>query len=187
MAENNNTLARPYARALFELARGRNALADWSAALALAAQVAGDEAIAPMINNPNVSDTRLLGLLQSVMQGIDGAELFAESSNEGSNFLRLLIENDRLGVLSEISTHFDELKDAEQNTVDVTITTASAMSNVQQNEITDALAKKLGRTISVTTAIDEDLIGGAVVRAGDFVIDGSVRSQLNKLSTSLGK
>jgi F-type H+-transporting ATPase subunit delta len=104
----------------------------------------------------------------------------------GTNLLRLLVENDRVEVLPEIAEHFEDMKADLENTVEVTVTAASPMSDELAGEIRQALHKKLGREVILSTAVDEELIGGAVIRAGDFVIDGSIRSRLEKLANVLG-
>ena len=90
-------------------------------------------------------------------------------------------------MLPEISAAFESLKAQVENVVDVSVTSAAAISEAEQKQIADALTARLGRDINMTTAVDADLIGGAIIRAGDFVIDGSVRSQLSKLATTLSK
>ena len=111
--------------------------------------------------------------------------MFAGSSEHGTNFLKLLLEYGRVSVLPEISDHFETLKADVDNSVDVTITSATAMSAAQQDEMVAALKARFGREINLSTEIDETLIGGAVIRAGDVVIDGSLRSRLNGLANAL--
>ncbi len=183
---DKHTLARPYAQAIFDLAQSGNALGDWSGALQAAGLVVDDPSIARLIDNPKVSDKRLVELLQSIFADIPAAKSLAGGS-DGTNLLRLLIENDRLGVLPEIAERFEALKSAAENIVEVTITTASPIDDAQKQTIVSALQARLGNKINATTATDEDLIGGAIIRAGDFVIDGSVRAQLDRLSASLAK
>ena len=99
--------------------------------------------------------------------------------------LKLLLEYGRVNALPEIADHFDALKAEVENTVDVTVTSAVPMSAEQQQAVKTALQARLGRNVSLSTEIDESLIGGAVIRAGDVVIDGSVRSRLNGLANAL--
>lgn len=186
MAEQH-TLARPYASALFELAQSGDSLDTWSAALEAMAQVADDHSIELLAGNPAVTDASILGLLRDIASDIPAAAPFAKAGGDGENLLHLLIENGRLSVLPAIAERFKALKDAAQSTVDVVITTAAKMSAAEQGEIATALKQRLGSSVNIATTIDEDLIGGAVIRAGDFVIDGSVRAQLNRLSSSLAK
>ena len=102
-----------------------------------------------------------------------------------TNFLKLLLEYGRVDVLPEISDRFDALKADVENTVDVTVTSATELSSAQVTEIESALKSRLGRDVILSTVIDENLIGGAVIRAGDVVIDGSVRARLEGLSNAL--
>lgn len=184
---DDNTVARPYAEAIFEIARAEGKLAEWSAALEAAGLVAADDAIHGVIDDPRLSDAELLRLLQSVLGGIPEAAPLAATSGEGANFLRLLIENGRVAVLPEIHEAYERLKAEVENVVDVSVTTAAAIDEAEAKQIADALTRRLGREINMTTDVDADLIGGAIIRAGDFVIDGSVRSQLDKLATTLSK
>lgn len=183
---DQTTLARPYAQALFELASADGALADWSAALDAAGTLVALPEVAELVGDPSISEARLLEMLQSLLGELPPATPLT-GDGHGRNFLKLLIANDRVGLLPEIAERFQALKLQAENTVDVTITTAAAMDDSQENQITQALRARLGRDINVTTAINEDLIGGAVIRAGDFVIDGSVRTKLTKMSALLSK
>lgn len=179
-----HTVARPYAQAVFELAQGSGYLELWSGALSAAADLAANEEVAAIIGDPRRSDAEQVSFLADLLERLGQAQTFGDDG-AGRNFLHLLVENDRVSVLPEISEHFETLKAETENTVDVTVTAASEMSETELDNIRKALADKLGRRINISTAIDRDLIGGAVIRAGDFVIDGSVRSRLAKLATAL--
>jgi F-type H+-transporting ATPase subunit delta len=113
------------------------------------------------------------------------ASILAGGDTRGTNFLKLLVEYERVFVLPEIAEHFEALKANVENTIDVTVTSAAPLSAAQQKTIVNALSKRLGREINLATEIDENLIGGAVVSAGDVVIDGSLRSRLEGLSNAL--
>jgi F-type H+-transporting ATPase subunit delta len=97
----------------------------------------------------------------------------------------LLIDYGRVSVVPEIAEHFDALKAAVENTVDVTVTSAAKMSAAQEKTVVAALQERLGRDVNLFTEIDENLIGGAVIRAGDVVIDGSLRARLEGLANAL--
>ena len=101
--------------------------------------------------------------------------------------MKLLLENRRAAVMPEISTHFEALKAKVENSVDATVTSATKLSDSQVDEIRAALKARLGRDVRIETEIDENLIGGAVIRAGDVVIDGSLRARLEGLATALIK
>jgi F-type H+-transporting ATPase subunit delta len=183
---DNNTIARPYAEAAFEIANDNGELGAWSAALEMAGAMLADGQVATFLANPSLSADQRLEFLRDLFKaaGKDGA-LFAGKDDKGSNFLKLLLEYGRVNVLPEISGHFEALKADVENTVDVIITSAAPMSEAQENLIAKALKKRLGRDVRIETKIDESLIGGAVIRAGDVVIDGSLRARLSSLSNAL--
>lgn len=177
------TVARPYARALFELARESQALDGWSAALATAAAVVGDPAARRYLGQPGLGDDERAAFVTSLAADVPGAELLG--SDAGKNLLRLLAENERLGALPEIAAQFDALKSQAENKVKVIVTTASPVDDALKAKIAEGLRKKLGRDVEIELALDPALIGGAVIRAEDMVIDGSVRSRLQQLAASL--
>lgn len=183
---DNNTIARPYAQAAFEVASESGDLAGWSQALNTARDLLADGQVAGFLTNPGLNDEQRLEFLAGLFGAVDGdASILSGGDARGTNFLKLLLENGRVPVLPEIAGHFDVLKAAVENTVDVTITSAAAISETQQREIAEALKKRLGRDVRIEIQIDETLIGGAVIRAGDVVIDGSLRSRLDGLSNVL--
>ncbi len=183
---DNNTIARPYAQAAFDVAREVGALQELSESLNAAKDLIADGQVSKFLANPALDDDQRLAFLQGLFANAVGASsAFAGTSAHGSNFLKLLLEYDRVGVLPEIAEHFDALKAGVENTVDVTITSASAISAAQQAHIVAALKARFGRDVNVATEIDESLIGGAVIRAGDVVIDGSLRSRLTGLANAL--
>ena len=111
--------------------------------------------------------------------------MFAGSNDHGNNLMKLLLENGRVNVLPEIAEQFEVLKAQIENSVDVVVTSASELSAEQQKAMAEALEKRLGRSINLETEIDENLIGGAVIKAGDVVIDGSLRARLDGLATAV--
>ncbi len=168
------TLARPYARAAFAIARDAGALPAWSDALAFAARVAADPAVAALLGNP--------GLIQA-----DATTLLAPEGADAmfGNFLSLLFENRRLSLLPEISGMFDELRFEAERMVKAKVTSAVALPAAELETIKAALKKRFGRDVEVETAVDESLIGGAVIDAGDVVIDGSLKGKLGRLQAAL--
>ena len=168
------TLARPYARAAFAIARDANALPAWSDALAFAARVAADPSVAALLGNPGLTQADATTLLAP-----DGADaLFG-------NFLGLLFENRRLSLLPEITGQFDELRFEAERVVKAKVTSAVALPAAELATIKAALAKRFGREVEVETSVDESLIGGAVIDAGDVVIDGSLKGKLGRLQAAL--
>lgn len=183
---DNNTVARPYARAIFDVADGAGALAEWSETLAIAGQLLADRGLVEYLGNPEFNDGQRLEFLTGLFEK-SGSRLLAGADKKGTNFLKLLLENGRVAVLPEISEHFEALKAKVENSVDAVITSAVALDKDQQQTISSALNKRLGRDVRITTEIDETLIGGAVIRAGDVVIDGSLRARLEGLANALTK
>ena len=183
---DNNTIARPYAQAIFELANESGELATWSEALAAAAQLLADGQVVAYLGNPEFSNEQRLEFLTGLFADA-GAKTLAGEDSRGTNFLKLLLEYRRAAVLPEIAEHFEALKAEIENIVEVTVTSASPISEKQQDTISKALRERLGRDVTIETEIDENLIGGAVIRAGDVVIDGSLRARLEGLATALTK
>ena len=183
---DKHTIARPYARACFDLAREEDAVEALSASLGTAKDLMRDGQIAKFLGNPALNDEERLAFLHELFATADGeSSVFAGRSVHGTNFLKLLLEYGRVSVLPEIADHFDALKAEIENTVDVTVTSAVPLSAEQQASVTAALKDRLGRNVNLSTDIDENLIGGAVIRAGDVVIDGSLRARLESLSNAL--
>jgi F-type H+-transporting ATPase subunit delta len=174
---DKSTIARPYARAAFEEASAGKRLEPWSAALHVAAAVVADARVAALLGNPHVTPDELAALVS----GIAAAKL----GEQGGNFVRTLAANRRLAVLPEIATRFDELKDAAEGVADVTITSAAPLDARQRQALSAALERRLERTVRLHCATDAALIGGAVVRSGDLVIDGSLRTRLERIAYEL--
>jgi F-type H+-transporting ATPase subunit delta len=168
------TLARPYARAAFGLARDAGAFAPWSDALGFAARVGVDPQAAALLGHPALGRDDAVALLAA-----DGApQAFRD-------FLALLADNRRLPLLPEIAGLYEELRAEAEHVVKAKVTSASALPAAELDGIKAALRKRFGREVEVETAVDESLIGGAVIAAGDTVIDGSLRGKLARLQASL--
>lgn len=183
---DNHTIARPYAEAVFELARGAGALDAWSESLNVASAVMADGRVEKFLTNPSLTDEQRLDFLTGLIRTAGGGNGVLDGDlKEGRNFLKLLLEYGRVEVLPEIAEHFEALKAEVENTVDVTVTSAVVLDEEQKNSISRALKDRLGREVRLETQLDESLIGGAVIRAGDIVIDGSLRSRLQSLSNAL--
>ena len=170
------TLARPYARAAFAIAKESGALPAWSDALVFAARVAADPQVAALLGNPKLTQADAATLLAA-----DGAgEAFG-------NFLGLLFDNRRLALLPEISGMYDALRFEAERVVKAKVTSAAALPAAELETIKAALRKRFGREVEVESAIDASLIGGAVIDAGDVVIDGSIRGKLGRLQSALSQ
>lgn len=171
------TLARPYAKAAFQYAVENNQLGEWSTMLAFAAQAVKDSRVAAILENP-----RLTAEQKAESFAVVCADKLSDSSK---HFVYLLSENKRLPLLPEISTLFEAYKAEQEKTVEVTVLTAFDLADSEINALSGALKSRLGRKISLQTEIDKSLIGGTIVRAGDLVIDASVRGKLAKLAETL--
>jgi F-type H+-transporting ATPase subunit delta len=183
---DSHTIARPYAEAAFELAREAGSLDAWSKALNVASDVMADGEVAKFLANPSLTDDGRLEFLTGLIDAVGGADnILAGQAKEGRNFLKLLLEYGRIAVLPEIAEHFDAQKAQVENTIDVTVTSATRLDDAQKKVIAEALGKRLKRNVRLEAELDESLIGGAVIRAGDIVIDGSLRSRLLSLSNAL--
>jgi F-type H+-transporting ATPase subunit delta len=171
------TIARPYAKAAFEYAREANAFAAWSQGLQSAALIVADPSVAPLTKSPQWPAANLVSLITDVA----GTKLDAGMQN----FVRVLAENRRLLLLPEISAHYEELRAAVENTLDVEVISAVTLSDAQADKLKQALSTRLKRTVRMQNSVDSTLLGGAVVRAGDLVIDGSLKGRLERLATDL--
>jgi len=171
------TLARPYAKAAFAEAVEQNALVQWSDMLSIATQFAADESVAKVLVHPSLTAEQQVTALTDLC----GDKL----SQAGKNFLMILGENKRLTLLPEIVEAFEELKAAQEHAIDVTVTSAFELTDAQQETLSLALKNKLQCDVRLTGEVDLSLVGGAIIRAGDLVIDGSVRGKLAKLAEAM--
>lgn len=181
MAENPG-IARPYAEAAFSLARDAGQLTGWSDTLHVAGHAVSDRTLACMIDAPGTDDAAVAAIIADVCKQAVTAPV---DENQVLNLLRLLAENGRLPALPEIATRFDKLKTDIENSVDVVLSAAAPVDDVQQAKIIEALKKRFDRDINLHFKLDETLIGGARLQADDLVIDGSIRTGLEKLSSTL--
>jgi F-type H+-transporting ATPase subunit delta len=171
------TIARPYARAAFEHAVGAGQLAAWGEVLERASLVLADARVQPLIGNPHVPRAELVAFV---------VELAGAGGNEqAGNFFRLLADNGRLALLPQIAAQYAALRAEVENTVDVTVTSAMPLTAEQSAKLTEALTRRLRRTVRLAATVDPALIGGAIVRAGDFVVDGSLRGRVERLGNTM--
>ncbi|MFZ5656394.1 MAG: F0F1 ATP synthase subunit delta [Pseudomonadota bacterium] len=168
------TLARPYARAAFNAARDEGRLQAWSDALAFAARVAADPQAQAVLKHPQLSADKAAQLLS-----VEGADTAV------ARFFRMLADNRRLELLPEIAGLFEQLRADAERVVKARVTSAAQLGDADLAAIRDGLRRRFGREVELETAIDASLIGGAVIDAGDVVIDGSVRGKLERLQSAL--
>tara|TARA_B110000503_G_scaffold139228_1_gene227155 strand:- start:1574 stop:2110 length:537 start_codon:yes stop_codon:yes gene_type:complete len=172
-----STLARPYAKAVFEYAVDAGDLKSWSDSLKVASAIAQADKVVQFIGSPGCT---------SAQQAAKIIEICGDAINEKTRgFLLVLAENKRLKLLPQISKQFEALKANKEKTIDVSVVSAVQLSDVQKNKLASALSTKLEREVNIQTSVDASLIGGVIVRAGDTVIDGSICGRLSKLAQAL--
>ena len=171
------TLARPYAKAAFEYAQAHQQLASWSAMLGLAAAVSEDDTMQRVLKAPRLTSTEKATTFIDVC----GDKFDAQARN----FISVVSENGRLDLLPEIAAEFDLYKAEQEKSVDVEVTSAFALSTEQQDKLAKVLSARLSREVRLHATEDATLIGGVVIRAGDLVIDGSIRGKIAKLAEAL--
>ncbi|HEY7773893.1 MAG TPA: F0F1 ATP synthase subunit delta [Marinagarivorans sp.] len=171
------TLARPYARAAFESARADSQLDEWAQALAIAAAVAGEPKVKQLLAAPGLNAAQKSAAFADVC----GSEL----SDKFKQFVSVLAENKRLALLPFIQTLFTDLKSQLEKAVHVEVSTAFELSADEKSKLVTALTTRLDRVVTLDSIIDKSLIGGAIIRAGDTVIDGSVKGRLAKLAEAM--
>jgi F-type H+-transporting ATPase subunit delta len=171
------TLARPYAAAVFKRSKETGTTEQWSKSLAFISAVLNDKEVSAVVANPKVSKERLSALMLDICQG--------QVDEEGANFLKLLVQNNRLTLAPTIAELFEALKAESEGYVDVEVATAYAFSKEEKQSFTSTLEKTLSKKVHMNVTVDKSLIGGVVVRAGDRVIDGSIKGQLQQLAKRL--
>jgi len=176
MAETT-TIARPYAQAIFSLATEQGDLAGWSEMLAFAAAVAGDAEMAALIDSPTLGRDEVARIF---------IEVCGERLNDsGRNLIQVLAENDRLPLFPEIAALYALARAEAERTIEAEVITATPISDAQKEKLAAALQRRLGRNVTLDCRVDKRMMGGAVIRAGDLVIDGSVTGKLQQLRSAL--
>mgnify|MGYP000262328763 FL=1 len=170
------TVARPYAKAAFDFAVEKDAVAKWQEMLAFAGAVAANDDMHQLLSGAVAADT-----LADIFNNVCGEQL----DEHGQNLVKVLAENKRLVALPAISELFNALKADYDKEIEVVLTSASALSDSQTAEISASLEKRLARKVKLNCNVDPALVAGFVVKAGDTVIDGSVKSKLNRLADAL--
>jgi F-type H+-transporting ATPase subunit delta len=171
------TLARPYARAAFELARDQNALGSWDEMLSVASTIVADDAMAGLLDSPEISGADAVKMISDI-----GGDSFDDTFR---GFLKVLAMNGRLPLLPQVTRLFQQFREEAENRLRVRVVSAIPLDEDQAERMRAALARRFDCEIELDNEIDKGVIGGAVVYAGDQVIDGSLRGRLEKLSNSL--
>ncbi len=178
------TVARPYSKAIFELASEQKDLQYWSDLLQVAASVASDDEMQALAVSPPIPHSDLADLFVSVMTALNDE---VKVNDQARNLIALLAENSRLLALPEIAAGYETYKKEAEGVVEVKVTSARKLTAKQEKEIVTSMKKRLGKEVSVSSEIDQSLIAGAIIQAGDLVIDGSARGQLGKLTSLVNK
>ncbi len=177
-----DTAARPYARAIFELAQDEGKLQAWQDVLQVADDIAAHDDMQALFGEPRLLPKDLAELFLSVVEGAG-----AKPDKHLKNLVLLLAENDRLAVLPAITRLYAELKQEAEGKIEVRVRSAHELTDAQQKKIAESMAKRLGKEVSITTEVDESLIAGAIITAGDLVIDGSASGSMGQLAVALTK
>lgn len=171
------TLARPYAEAVFKLAREKGNLDTWSGALDFMSAVASDPDMARLIGNPKITSGQLAELFKSVGAG--------QLDADALQFVGVLVDNGRVALLPQIRELFKHLKEEHEGVLDAAVSSAFPMSDEQRDSLVQDLERHFKRRVKATVSVDPDLIGGVRVVLGDVVIDASVRAQLEQMAAAL--
>jgi F-type H+-transporting ATPase subunit delta len=174
----NFKIARPYAKAAFELAQNQKAFAKWSDMMALASGIASDKTVVDVMKDPKFSRDQLLALFLDL-----GKDSFTPEMN---NFIQTLSRFKRLALLPEIAMLYEEMRAQAERVVTVELISAQPVSDDFKQRFQEALKRKTNSNITLEVQTDKSIIGGAIIRAGDLVIDGSIRGRLAKLSDAVG-
>ena len=169
------TAARPYARAVFEMAENSGKLSEWSDLLGLMGGIASNDQVVELLASPKMAK----------QSGADAFIQLADGNlnDEAKNLVSMLAENNRLSLLPEMSIIYEVLKDEAEGSVEAIVKAAKKLTQGEEKSIADALGKRLGRKVKLKVSVNEALLGGAIIQAGDLVIDGSLRGRLAKMTS----
>lgn len=173
------TAARPYANAVYDTASESNSLDSWGDALSNLAAVISDAQMSDLLERPDLGKAEKGELILKVL----GDKL----TDKQQNLVRLMAENNRLKLMPDVLAQFEVARAKAENKIEAEVSSAFELSAEQLSELVNTLKNKLGSDVTVTTAIDESLIGGVIIKAGDTIIDASMKSQLDSLALSLGR
>lgn len=176
---DNASIARPYAKAVFDLAQESGAFDQWSSALGVISAIAEDQQFTELASDPRVNVAQLTEVLTDLSKD--------QLPEGGENFIALIVQNSRLDAISDIAEQFNDLVASAQQAVTAQVETAFALTDAQKQSLSAALEKRLGLKVSLEETIVPELVGGAIVKAGDLVIDGSAKGRIEKLATTLAR
>lgn len=173
----NTTIARPYAKAVFDQAREEGNMDTWSNLLKTLAAIVREPRMRMVLSSPKVSHKQLLELVSSVYGG--------QLSASATNFIRVLIKSNRLRFAAQIAELFEQKRAEAEGRIEINVVSAFELDSEQARRIAEAMGKRTGKKVSISSVVDKSLIGGMIVRAGDSVIDASLRGRLNRLRNEL--
>lgn len=176
------TIARPYASAAFAYAKEHGQIDEWASTLGALAESVNHPEMQPLIGHPKVGKSELFGLLKAALEMVMGSSL----DGKRENFLHVLIDAERIQLAPEIAELFERAKTAAEGVVDVSVISAYEVSDAEQNKIAEAIRARSGKQCEVRSEVDESLIGGAIIRVGDSVIDISLKGRLQALTQRMG-
>lgn len=171
------TTARPYAQAAFDEAQKLSDLKGWSEKLVGMAEAISHPEVHALVTNPRVEKKQIEGLMEALLGNA--------ATLQQSNFLKILVDNQRLLLLPEIVSIFEYLRAEAEKTINVVVDSAFELSAAQQDKIVSSLKKRMGREVKLECKINKELLGGVIIRAGDKVIDGSARTRLGEMANAL--
>jgi F-type H+-transporting ATPase subunit delta len=174
---DNASIARPYAKAVFDLAQQENAFDAWTAALEQLAVISNDADFSALVSDPRVDGAKVAELLTDLAKD--------SLPDGGANLIKLLVQNDRVESLVDINQQYTDLVAKANALVNAEVITAKPLTDDQKSSLTAALEKRLGLKVELAETVDADLVGGAIIKAGDMVIDGSAKGRIEKLTTAL--
>jgi len=172
-------IARPYARAVYELAKEKDSFDKWTDMMTFLSAVVQDESMIEALDSPKMTEAQKADLLEAVSEG--------QLDDQGKNFINVLSENDRLSLIPEICTLYEAYRDEDKGVIEAEVISAQALSKDDEKKLAAALNKRLGCEVKIVSKVDESLLGGAIIHAGDLVIDGSIQGRLGELATALSR
>ena len=176
---DNATIARPYAKAVFDYAQESNSFDEWTTVLDQLAVISSDESFSALVNDPRVEDSKITELLIDLSKDVLPAG--------GTNFITLLVQNERLDSLQDVQQQYADLVANAKAIVTADVTTAIALSEDQKSSLIQALEQRLGQKVVLEETVDAGLIGGAIIKTGDLVIDGTAKGRIEKLTSTLSR
>ncbi len=173
------TAARPYAKAVFEIARDGGKFEDWSNRLSVLGAIVGHPEMQERLDAPNLTQADAARMVETVASDV-------VNDDDSRNFVKLLAENNRMKMLPDIGGIYEELRAEAEGEIEANVVSAFELTDEQRDKMATALSKRLDRKVRIVSSVDESLIGGAIIRAGDLVIDGSVKGRLDKMTHVVG-